>query len=263
VTRRRRTGLRGRPVLVQVAVAAGALALAGVVWLRPPRQGAPGEVPVAPLGRGEGQAAFWTTARTAWTSPDERLRVARSGCGSPPAPPCRHRTEGLARTEASRRRGTAPRPGPMRARPGARRTPTPAFGGRADAGLPDPLRTIREAPPPPPRELLGNDVAEQLLDRVLAPDGHARPRPGHPGAEARARPRGLEQATPSGDRARPLLAGPDARLRGLHAARCRRRVPARPRRAPLARPGGAGPGPLGGLEPARGPAPPRLPSRRA
>src|SRR5262245_55124528 len=51
--------MKGRPVLVQVAVATGALALAAVVWLRPPRQGTPGEVPVAPLGRGEVRAVFW------------------------------------------------------------------------------------------------------------------------------------------------------------------------------------------------------------
>jgi hypothetical protein len=40
---------------------------------------------------------------------------------------------------------------------------------RTDGGVPDALRAIREAPPPPPRELLGNEVAEQLLDRLSPP----------------------------------------------------------------------------------------------
>ena len=59
VTRRRKAPMRGRPVRVQAALAAGALALAAVVWLRPPPQGAPGEVPVAPLARGEVRAVHW------------------------------------------------------------------------------------------------------------------------------------------------------------------------------------------------------------
>jgi len=51
--------MRGRPVAVQGAVAAGALALAAAVWLSPPKRGAPGEVPVAPLGHGQVKAVHW------------------------------------------------------------------------------------------------------------------------------------------------------------------------------------------------------------
>jgi hypothetical protein len=40
---------------------------------------------------------------------------------------------------------------------------------RADGGVTDALRAIREAPPPPERELRGNDTAEQLLERLSPP----------------------------------------------------------------------------------------------
>ena len=51
--------MRGRPLLVQAGVAAVALAVAAVVWLRPPPQGAPGEFPVARLARGDVKAIHW------------------------------------------------------------------------------------------------------------------------------------------------------------------------------------------------------------
>ena len=47
--------------------------------------------------------------------------------------------------------------------------PTGACGRRADGGASDVLRALREAPPPPERELRGNELAEQLLDRVSPP----------------------------------------------------------------------------------------------
>lgn len=153
--------MRGRPVLVQGAVAAGALALAAVVWLRPAPRGAPGEVPIAALGRGEVQAAHWDdgshrvdvvrgrdAARTVWvriaTSPSLQAPDAGVGDG------------GLALDGGVP--GTA-----VRLDAGVR--------GRADGGLAtsDVLRAIREAPPPPDRELRGNETAEQLLDRVSPP----------------------------------------------------------------------------------------------
>lgn len=163
--------MRGRPVLAQVAVAAGALALAAVVWLRPPRQGAPGEVPVASLGRGEVKAVFWDDGshrvdvfrvsdsdRTVWvriaTSPS--LQAPDGGAGA----------DGGVAADA----GTAPQGSRPDAGPAARAAPADAgIRARADAGLPDALRAIREAPPPPPRDLRGNEVAEQLLDRVSPP----------------------------------------------------------------------------------------------
>ncbi|HUM09977.1 MAG TPA: hypothetical protein VLT82_03405 [Myxococcaceae bacterium] len=146
--------MRRGPVLAQAAVAAGALALAAAVWLRPPRQGAPGEVPVAALARGEVTTVRWDDGshqvsvtregdaeRTVWvhiaTSPS--VQPPDGGMGGP--------------SDA----GTAL----LRADGGVR--------GRADAGVPDALRAIREAPPPPPRDLRGNETAEQLLDRVSPP----------------------------------------------------------------------------------------------
>ena len=51
--------MRGRPLLAQAAIAAGAVVLAAVVWLRPPKQGNPGDVPVAALRRGEVKAIHW------------------------------------------------------------------------------------------------------------------------------------------------------------------------------------------------------------
>jgi hypothetical protein len=156
--------MRGRPVLIQAAMAAGALALATVVWLRPPRQGAPGDVPVAALGRGEVKAVHWDDGShqvdvTRVVDADNRpvwVRIATSpsllapdgGLDAGPVPP-------PARPDA----GPAPRD--LRADAGVR--------GRPDGGVTDALRAIREAPPPPPRELLGNDVAEQLLERVSPP----------------------------------------------------------------------------------------------
>ena len=80
--------MRGGPVAVQAAVAAGALTLAAVVWLRPPPQGAPGEVPVAPLKRGDVRAVHWDDGShrvDVWRSPEpERTDSLRSRCGSPP-----------------------------------------------------------------------------------------------------------------------------------------------------------------------------------
>ncbi len=146
--------MRGRAVLVQGAVAAGALALATVVWLRPPPRGAPGEVPVAALARGEVKRVRWddgshlvTVTRdidqTAW------VHIATSPTLQPPdAGPGTSSDAGLDGSGA-------------RADAGVR--------GRGDAGVTDALRAIREAPPPPPRDLRGNETAEQLLDRVSPP----------------------------------------------------------------------------------------------
>ena len=148
--------MRGRPVLVQAAVAAGALALAAAVWLRPPRQGAPGEVPVAVLARGEVTAVHWDDGAhavnvTRGTDADRAVlvHIATSPSVQPPdAGPGAPSDAGVAGHGA---RGDG----------GVR--------GRADAGVTDVLRALREAPPPPPRDLRGNETAEQLLDRVSPP----------------------------------------------------------------------------------------------
>jgi len=159
--------MRGRPVLVQAAVAVGALALAAAVWLRPPRQGAPGEVPLAALGRGEVKAVHWDDGShqvdvTRVVDADRRavwVRIATS--------PTLQAPDGGAGADG----GVGLDAGlvPPRADAGVRGRSDAGVRGRADAGVSDALRAIREAPPPPPRELLGNDVAEQLLDRVSPP----------------------------------------------------------------------------------------------
>ena len=162
--------MRGRPVLVQAAVAAGALALATAVWLRPPRQGAPGDVPVVALGRGEVKAAHWDDGShqvdvTRVVGADTRavwVRIATSPTLQAPD----------AGTSADG--GVAPDAGLLpAARPDAGQPPRDrgdaGVHARTDGGVSDALRAIREAPPPPPRELLGNDVAEQLLDRLSPP----------------------------------------------------------------------------------------------
>lgn len=163
--------MKGRAVLVQVAVASGALAVAAVVWTRPPPQGAPGEVPVAALAPGEVRSVLWDdgshqvrvyrasdTDRTVW------VHVATS--------PSLQAPDGGARADA----GVAPDAGVFA--PGLHPDAGPASRGlrgeaamhaRTDAGVTDALRAIREAPPPPPRDLRGNETAEQLLDRVSPP----------------------------------------------------------------------------------------------
>jgi len=163
--------MRGRPVLVQAAVAAGALVLATAVWLRPPRQGAPGDVPVVALGRGEVKAAHWDDGShqvdvTRVAGADGRavwVRIATSPTLQ--APDAGTSMDG----------GVAPDAGllPAATRPDAGQPPhdrgDAGVRGRTDGGVPDALRAIREAPPAPPRELLGNDVAEQLLERLSPP----------------------------------------------------------------------------------------------
>ena len=229
--------MKGRPVLVQAAVAAGALALAAAVWLRPPRQGAPGEVPVAALGRGEVRGGARDDGShqvdvTRVVDSDRRavwVRIATS--------PTLQAPDGGARADG----GVVPDAGhvPPRSDAGVR--------GRADAGVSDALRAIREAPPPPPRKSPGNDVAEQLLDCLSPPMAtltSARSRRNESASSA-SKPRPSDSAWRPGETSPP---GPHPRVRGGDAARRGRGVPARPRRAPLAGPGVAGPGPLRRVE---------------
>lgn len=152
--------MRGGPVAVQAAVAAGALALAAVVWLRPPPQGAPGEVPVAPLKRGDVRAVHWDDGShrvDVWRSAEPERAVWVRTAPSPSL----LRPDAGSGTES----GTVPDAGVTatagRADAGVR--------GRADGGTSDALRAIREAPPPPERELRGNELAEALLARVSPP----------------------------------------------------------------------------------------------
>lgn len=160
--------MRGRPLLVQAGVAAAALAVAAVVWLRPPPQGTPGEVPVAKLVRGDVKAVHWDDGShrvDVWRGP-EPDRTVWVHIGTSPsllAP------DGGAAGDA----GASPDGGVsgagLRADAGASSRPDAGVRGRGDGGVSDVLRAIREAPPPPDRELRGNETAEQLLDRASPP----------------------------------------------------------------------------------------------
>jgi hypothetical protein len=161
--------MRGRPVVVQAAVAAGALALAAVVWLTPPPHGAAGEVPVAPLGRGEVKAVHWDDGShrvDVFRSTDERTVLVRIAI----SPTLKAPDAGIPAADG----GTALDGGAPTARldAGAPAAPFRSDAGvraRTDGGPADVLRAIREAPPPPERELRGNDTAEQLLERLSPP----------------------------------------------------------------------------------------------
>src|SRR5262249_21363356 len=161
--------MRGRALLVQGAIAAGALAAAAVVWLQPAPQGAPGEVPVAPLARGEVKAGHWDDGShrvDVWraSAPD------RTVWGRAATSPSLRAPDGGVVTDG----GTAIDAGPTPARADAGSGPRSDAGaapalradagtrGRSDAGTgPNEfLRALKEAPPPPDRELRGNEMAE-------------------------------------------------------------------------------------------------------
>ncbi|MGZ6028691.1 MAG: hypothetical protein ACXWK5_04650 [Myxococcaceae bacterium] len=152
--------MRGRPLLVQAGVAAGALAVAAVVWLRPPPQGSPGEVPVAKLVRGDVKAVHWDDGShrvDVWRGPEpDRTTWVRIGTSPSLVAP----DAGSARDAGAAIDGGVSGPG-ARADAGVR--------ARGDGGVSDVLRAIREAPPPPDRNLRGNETAEQLLDRASPP----------------------------------------------------------------------------------------------
>jgi hypothetical protein len=148
--------MRARPVVLQVVVAAFALALAAVIWLRPAPTHAPDEVAVVPFRPGDVNAVrfddgahLMEVVRAAAGEPGVWVRIGRSpslappdgGDGGPSAA-----AEGVGRPDG----------GPGRGRPD---------GGASslDGGV----RALLEAlPPPPDRELRGNEVAEKLLGRV-------------------------------------------------------------------------------------------------
>src|SRR5262249_11627686 len=146
-------GPRGSGVSGQRSLAAGGLALAAVVWLRPPPAGLPGEVPVAPLKRGDVKAVHWDDGshrvdvfRAADAERSVWVRIATSPSILAP--------DGGVHPDAGQ-------PATLRSAAGVRGRP----GGGADL-----LKTPREPPPPPPeRELRGNDTAAQLLDRLSPP----------------------------------------------------------------------------------------------
>jgi hypothetical protein len=158
--------MRGRPLLVQSAVAAGALALAAVVWMRPPKQGSPGDVPVAALGRGEVKAIHWDDGShqvdvTRAIDSDRPVWVRIATSPTLLAPDGGTAADGGVADAGTTRPDAGPASRDLRADAGVH--------GRTDGGVTDVLRALREAPPPPPRELRGNEVAEQLMDRFSPP----------------------------------------------------------------------------------------------
>jgi hypothetical protein len=159
--------MRGRPLLAQAAIAAGALVLAAVVWMRPPKQGKPGDVPIAALGRGEVKAVHWDDGShqvdvTRAIDSDRLVWVRIATSPTLLAPDAGTSADaGVAADAGTRRLDAGPAVRELHADGGVH--------GRADGGITDALRAIREAPPPPPRELRGNEVAEQLLERFSPP----------------------------------------------------------------------------------------------
>lgn len=154
--------MRGRPLLVQAGVAAVALAVAAVVWLRPPPQGVPGEFPVARLARGDVKAIHWDDGShrvDVWRGP-EPDRTVWVRIGTSPSL--------VAPDAGAPRDGGVSGPG-GRADAGASSRPDAGVRARGDGGVSDVLRAIRDAPPPPDRNLRGNETAEQLLERVSPP----------------------------------------------------------------------------------------------
>jgi len=155
--------MRGRAVAVQGAIAAASLAVAAAVWLTPAPARAPGEVAVAPLRPGDVTAARWDDGA-------HRVEVVRASAEGRAVwvhlgrSPTLQAPDGGAAADA----GSPPDAGP--AARGASHADG-GFRGRADGGssADGALRALKEAPPPPDRDLRGNEVAEQLLDRLSPP----------------------------------------------------------------------------------------------
>ena len=147
--------MRGRAVVVQAAVAAGALGLAAWTWLRPldirrcparwrRRRSGPARSPRC--------ASTTASTRSTWCAP--RPVLPGFGCGSHAVP------RSPLRMPAHPTRGAAAPPdagSPLR---------SPDAGVHRSEAEWSVLQALREAPPPPDRELRGNELAEQLLDRV-------------------------------------------------------------------------------------------------
>jgi hypothetical protein len=163
--------VRARPAAVQAAVAAFALAVAAMVWLRPAPTHGPEEVVVLPFRPGDVNAVRWDDG-------SHRVEVVRAVAGEPGVWVRIGRSPSLAPPD----RGDG---GPSAlalglGRPdggGSGRLDGGTMGRRADAGRGRPdggpgaldggVRALLEAlPPPPDRELRGNEVAEKLLGRV-------------------------------------------------------------------------------------------------
>ena len=162
--------MRARAVEVQAAIAAGALALAAWIWISPPAPVVAGSVPVTGFKPGAVTAVRYddgshavAVVRVTPGAPGVHVWVARSPSLS--APDAGVPSDGgvLAHPAASALRPDA---GPLRpdSAPGVR--PDGGVVRGRDGGVESVLQALKEAPPPPDREYRGNELAEQLLDRV-------------------------------------------------------------------------------------------------
>ena len=163
--------MRARPAAVQVAVAALALAVAAVIWLRPAPTHGPEEVPVFPSRPGDVRAVRFDdgshlveVARAVAGEPGVWVSLARSPSLAPPGGT--DGGPGAAAAGAGRLDAGSGRPDGG----GTGRRRTDAGPGRPGGGagpLDGGVRAQLEAlPPPPDRELRGNEVAEKLLGRA-------------------------------------------------------------------------------------------------
>jgi hypothetical protein len=141
--------VKARGAALQGAIAAGALALAAVTWLRGPDTNTPASVTVVDLPAG-------TVQRVVWDDGSHLVEVQRLPSGGTGVSVRIARSPSLLPVDAGADGGA--RPGPL-VDAGA---PTwkPDAGTRADGGV----SAIDIAPPAPDRELLGNETAEKLLD---------------------------------------------------------------------------------------------------
>jgi hypothetical protein len=158
--------MRARPVVLQVAVAALALALAAVIWLRPAPTHRPDEVALVPFRPGDVNAVRFDDAshlmevvRASAGEPGVWVRIGRSPSLAPP--------DGGDGGRMGKGRGDAGSNvlGPVSGRPdgGPGRERPDGGAGSLDGGV---LALLQALPPPPDRELRGNEVAEKLLGRV-------------------------------------------------------------------------------------------------
>ena len=162
--------MRRQAVVVQAAVAAGAVALAAWTWLSPPTPVVAGSVAATDFKAGEVTAVRYDdgshavdVVRVTPGAPGVHVWVARSPSLS--APDAGVKSDGgvLAHLDAGTLRPDA---GPLRPDGGPGVRPDGGVVRGRDGGVESVLQALRDLPPPPDREFRGNELAEQLLDRV-------------------------------------------------------------------------------------------------
>ena len=139
--------MKARSAAVQGVIAAGALALAAVTWLRAPEAATSGRVVIAELPAGSVQSVVWDDG-------SHRVEVERVSQGQPEVWVRIARSPSLLAPDAGADAGVRPAP-PADA--GAHAD----AGARGDGGP----SALEMAPPAPDRELRGNEAAEKVLDQ--------------------------------------------------------------------------------------------------